>query len=698
MSGAGEPESAPSGRSLAVASLPAGVKSDLAKALGPGGPSLVRSPDRFLAREKLAATLAPFALVLLAALWLAGFADACGPIQSWVWACGYAAALFPCAYLAVRLALGALDARTMPFAPGVYVTSEDVVVAHGPTIRVVPISAIAGVGAPRRLPLSPRAELTLWMESEPAETLSIPAIEADAAVGALDRAREAAASRPAEPSARAERRRDPLSELKRSQAWERARAERPASGLLRAILLAIPVALALGAAALVVRNIASDGSALGAATATNDVEALRCYAENGYRRDAVRRVTLPHAAYLVALESGDLQRLGAYVEAYPEGPDTAQARTAWLDGEYAAARDDAWRLRAFLARFPEAPQATEARARLPRLALDAAIAADDVGSYAHVMREHPGTAEAAEASRRRAARYETVLESLVPRGGRPEAVRFFRALFAYLEGHETHDVLVRFRTPSNEELRGFDRIASEVAGRPVEPIAPSFSRRLSEQREALVFDRLRTAFAAVAPSDVLPIVRGRQLPSRSTPEAREALLAEVPEEERAARAEELARAEEDESGEPELRIAYEVVPDGRVYTADAPAAPSFEGDPALREALARLGLDAAGSRGSLLDRPVVDDRAFVGFRVRFEIDMRTPGSPERARFDVEVAPPPSFVVQGGEDLASDRTIYEAMVTEAFDRLGVELERALFGTGEPPTPSDTAARVPVPSGR
>jgi len=685
------PSSAPSGgRTIALAALSDGQRAELGKSLGPGGPAIVRSPDRFAARERLAIVALPFSIVGVAALGLGSFADACWPTQSWIWAAVYAVVAMPLGYLLARVVLGALVARRMPFAPGVYVTSEDVIIAHASVasaIRVLPTSAIAAVGSPRRLPLSAYAEITLFLEGEPAETLWVPALEAETCVGALERAREAGSTVASPERARDARRRDPLGELKRSQLWERSSAAPARSDLPRAILVGALLAIAIGALALVGRNALSDRVAVGAAIAANDVEALSCYVENGgVHAEHVRANALPHAAYERARASADLEALGDYVTAYPDGPDTARARTDWIAAEYAAARDDAWRLRAFVARFPDAPQITEARARLPRLALDAAIAADDVGSLAYVMREHPGTPEAAEAARLRSARYEAILATLVARGGRPEAIAFFRALFAYLSAHETHDVLVRFRTPSNDALRDFDRIASELAGREIEPVSPSFSRRLSEQREALVFDRLRTAFAEVAPRDVLPVVRGIQLPDRLSDEIRERLLADVPEEERAARAEELTRAEEAETGEPEIRIEYRVEADGRIFTSEPDAAVDRAlGDPGLADVLARMGIRRPEQ---LLER---DDRAFAGFRILYDIEMRVPDAPDRARFAIEVAPPPSFTIEGGEGPASDGTIYEAMASEAFARLGTELTRAFFGADEEPAP-DSA--VPV----
>jgi hypothetical protein len=678
-----EPESAGSARTVAFAALTDAQRTELVKGLSAAG--VVRGHDRFVARERLALGMTPFALVGIVALALAAFGDACWPTQTWIWAVAYATASMPIAYVITRAIGHAVASRRLPISPGVYVTSEDVVIAHASAaaaMRVAPIASIAAVGTPRRLPMSPHAEITLWLEGEPAEVLSVPVVEADATVEAIERARTPEA---AEARSRDARRRDPLAELKRSTVWEKASRARPSSDVPRSVALASLVALVVGVAILFARNAISDRVALQSAIATSDVEALSCYVEHGgVHAEHVRDNALPHAAYERARASGDLTQLGEYVEAYPSGPDTAAARADWIARELEVARGDAWRLRGFLARFPDAPQVAEARALLPGLALAAAIEADDVGSYAFVVREHPGTPQAEEAARRRSARYAQVLGELVARGGREEAIAFFRTLFAWLEAHETHDVLVRFRTPSSEVLRDFDRIASELAERAVEPIAPSFSRRLSEQREALVFDRLRAAFAEVAPRDVLPVVRGAQLPDALTTEQREALLAPHAgdPEALAAATEALDRDQDDDSGEPEIRIVYEVVPDGRLFTS-SPQDPlaGRQGDPRLREALARMGMRLPDD-----DVRQEDDRAFAGFRIVFDIEMRAPAGAStdatapspRARFRVEVAPPPSFTMMGGEDLASRSAIYEAMATEAFDRLGAELLSGFFG--------------------
>ncbi|MFN9810465.1 MAG: hypothetical protein ACK6CU_12625 [Deltaproteobacteria bacterium] len=615
-------ESAASARTVPFAALTDAQRTELVKGLSAAG--VARGHDRFLARERLALGMIPFSLVGIVALGLAAFGDACWPTQTWIWAVVYAAASMPIAYVITRAIGHSLAARRLPITPGVYVTSEDVVVAHASAaaaMRVTPISTVAAVGTPRRLPMSPHAEITLWLEGEPAEVLSVPAMEADAALESIERARTPETAE----RARDARRHDPLAELKRSAVWEKASRARPSSDVPRSVVLSALVALVGGVVILFARNAISDRVAVQGAIAANDVEALSCYVEHdGVHAAHVRDNALPHAAYERARASGDLEQLGQYVEAYPDGPDTAAARTDLIAHELEAARSDAWRLRGFIARFPDAPQIGEARALLPALSLAAAIEADDVGSYAFVMREHPGTPQAEEAARRRSARYAQVLGALVARGGREEASGFFRTLFAWLEAHETHDVLVRFRTPSSEALRDFDRVASALAEREVEPIAPSFSRRLSEQREALVFDRLRTAFAELAPRDVLPVVRGTQLSDALTAEQREALLARHAEDPAAlaAATEALERDQDDDSGEPEIRIVYEVVPDGRLFTStpEDPLA-GMRGDSRLREALERMGMRAPAQ-----DPIQRDERAFAGFRVVFDIEMRAPAS------------------------------------------------------------------------
>ena len=125
---------------------------------------------------------------------------------------------------------------------------------------------------------------------------------------------------------------------------------------------------------------------------------------------------------------------------------------------------------------------------------------------------------------------------------------------------------------------------------------------------------------------------------------------------------------EDETGQPEIRIDYTILPTGGVYVSDS--IPSF--DPRM------------------LDQEV-DARAFAGFRVVFAIEMRIPGHPERHAFVLDVEPPPSFTVDGGEGRASGGTIYEAMATQAFDRLGSGLAAAFLGE-----PDGDAAAEPTAS--
>lgn len=669
------------GRTVELSGLPPATSRELATALGPRGVALLASPDRFVARERILVGLTIAGALALFAIMARAFAAPCEPQHEASFAVIYALPLAPLALLVVRWAMFRARAARMPFAPGVYVLERDVVIAHGPALRIVPLASVAAVGAPRRLPLGGVAEITLWIEGEPAETCAVPAATADEVALRIEKAREDATAPPTATPTR--RRHDALAELRRGAVWERAPRERPRGSWAAAVGIAIPIALGLGAVALVGRNLASDALALDGALAVSDVDALRCYAEAGGRHAVhVQRELLPRAAYQRAIATGDAAALGEYVEAFPDGPDTPLARERWIAMEYESARTSAWSLRAFVSRFPDAPQSADAHAALPRLALDDAIRSGDAAAYTFVMHAHAGTPEAEEARRRRHARYEDALASLTERGGRPEVIAFLRALFAYLEAHDGPAVAVRFRTPSDAALRRFDALVARTQNDAVEPIAPSFSRRLSMQREAIIFDRLHAALEPLVPRDVLRLGRGANLPEQPSPEDIEEQVALYPEEEReAARAQILERAE-DARDEPEIRIDYVVEPSGAVYEdagGDLGDSPLAGLDPEL---LARL-VGGVPSR---------ETRRFAGFLVTFVVEMRIPDAPERHSFVITVQPDDSISIEGGTGAPSDATVYEVLATTAFDRLGTELTAAFVGRAPPfdaAPPSDTA---------
>ena len=660
-------------RTLALSGLPPNIRRALVATLGPRGATIVRALDSPFRRERIAVAMAALALLILPAFFLVNFGEGCDPAQSLVWAFVDAACLAPSAYLVVRAVQSTTKRASLLVPPGVYITLCDVIIVRSDDARFVPIASLAGIGVPKKAPFARGLELTIWLEGEGEETVLVPADEAEGITASLERARTEATSKvtATEVPRRARRGADPLFELKRLDLWEKARSAAPRSDLPLAIALAVLVSLALGWTVLFARNEVSDAFAIAQASSAGDVEGLQCYVDHGGRESAhVRAQTLPEAALHRARARGDNAALGEYVEAYPEGPFTAEVREEWIAAEFASAREDAWRLRGFLARFPDAAQSAEGRRVLPRLALALAIQQNDVSSYAYVMREHPGTPEARDAQTRRAARYQEVLEGILARHGRDEATAFFRALFAYYESNDhAPDVAIRFRTPSSEVLRIFDLLTQTDTELDVQPLAPSFSRRISTQREALAFDRLRTAFAAVAPSDVLPIALGRNLPERSTADQRELALSEVPEEERGATIARWATEEDDDSGLPEIRVTYEVEPDGRVYQeTHAELTPLEQRQRALRDAL------EGREEGP-------DTRAFAGFRILYDIELRMPGVAEHPHFMLTIAPPPSFTVEGGEERARDATICEVMITSAFDELGAEMERAFFGVQE-----------------
>lgn len=305
---------------------------------------------------------------------------------------------------------------------------------------------------------------------------------------------------------------------------------------------------------------------------------------------------------------------------------------------------------------------------LPGLALENARSADDCATYANVVRSYPGTPEAEEATRLRHARYEGALASLTARGGQARTLEFFRQLFAHLEAHEEAEVLVRFRAPSASTLSALDELLARQNGPGVEPIAPAFTASRARTRETIVYDRLRDAFAEVAPRDVLPLDHGMRLPEVLTEQQiAERLAAES---DFGASTEELealaARLHEDNDPPvlgPEIRIDYEVVPTGDLFVLET--RPLFD-DPRF------------GGVGAELP----PDRRFAGFRVDFDVRMRLPApeggvapAPVTLRFSVA---PPETLPLGTPTERSTAEVYELLATAAFDRLSAELSRAFFG--------------------
>lgn len=607
-------------------------------------------PSRFFAEHRTLALVALLTPILTLVSVGTRYGNPCSPTQDPLWIFGYALGLLGPTYLAVAWLLHTVRARTLPFAPGIYVLGRDVVVARTRSLRIQPLAELAAVGSTKAPPLSSFAELTLWVEGEPKASCFVPAAEIEETVQRVEAAREAA-SRGAPVS-------DPLRELRRSDALEKASRARPAGDGLRLVAAAAVLSMIVSAALFPLRNRLSDASAL--ASAGDDIEALTCYADQAGAESArVRGELIPHAAYRIAHTAGTVNALTDFLNAYPTSPDAEAARHEREELAWSTAGRDVWSLSAFVAAYPDSPHVIEARRLLPGLALANAREQNDVASLTNVIRTYPGTPEANTASELRHGRYVAALDSLRARGGRAEVLAYFERLFGYLESHDAPEVLVRFRAPSATFLTALDELLGRQNGGDVEPIAPSFSARPSRMRETIVYDRLQAGFRAVVDADVLPLDHGVRLPDRlSEAEVAARIQSEM---DLGASPEELtalsARLHEDndppallDGTAPEIRIDYEVVPTGDIYVLDG--APSPYGGPP--------------------DPP----RRFAGFRIDFVVELRLGSEPQRPILRFSVTPPASMMVGDVDPSAS--TIYERLASAAFDQLGSELTGAFFG--------------------
>jgi hypothetical protein len=637
-------------RTLHLAALSISDKNELVHALA-SDRRLLFAPARFFAEHRALVLLALFTPFITFVAVSASFGVPCSPRQDWAWILAYATGLAAPIGLLVGYVHQLIVARTLPFAAGVYALPRDLVIARGRSLRVVPFAQVAAIGSSKAL-LSKYAELTFWIEGEPSESCWVEATLLEDLVPKLEAAQKAAG----EP---ATDRRDPMAPLRRSGALSKGDQARPKGSGPQVALAGIAIALLVGGAIFPLRNRLSDADAL--SRAMGDPDSLRCYMEHdGLETDRVRDEIIPHDVYLWAQREGSANAFSDYLEAYPDGADAAAARTEREVVAWSSARRDIWSLTAFVANYPDSVHVAEARTLMPALALAGAREHDDIDSFNSVIAGYPGTPEAEEATRLRHVRYANALEALANRGSRRELLAFFERLFAHLEAHPGGEVRVRFRAPATVALEALDAEVTRRNRADVEPIALAFQTRSNRVRETMVYDRLRRGFAEFADPDVLPLGHGVGLPWRmSEPDidARVALDRELgsTEEELAALEAMLLEQNDPPTEVPEIRIDYAVVPTGDVYV------------------LETVGYDRYGTYG-VPDAP----RRFAGFRMDFVVELRLAGEPDRPSMRFSVAPPESLPVDRSREDPSSRAIYDLLATAAFDQLGEQLARALYG--------------------
>ncbi len=645
-------------RTLSLSALSKSDTKELEQALK-SDRRLLFAPTRFFAEHRALAMVAILTPIATLGALAVRFGDPCSPSQEWGWIVAYALGLAAPFALLVAYVRQLLAARSLPFEAGVYVLPRELIIARGPALRVVPLAQVAAIGSSKPLPLASHGELTFWIEGEPSESCFVPGSALEDLVPSLEAAQKAA-TQPPEGNAR--ERRDPFEGLRRSDALSKAETARPRRGMGLAALVGVGAALLVGGLLFPLRNQLSDAAAF--AAAMDDQEALRCYADHGgSEAERVEREIIPHAAYLAAQREGTVNALYAFIEAYPDAADAPAARIEREALAWESARRDIWSLTAFVAGYPDSEHVAEARTLMPGLALANAREHDDIDSFNSVIEGYPGTPEADEATRLRHVRYGNALEALRTRGSRRELLAFFEQLFGYLEAHPGREVRVRFRAPATTALEALDLEVRRRNRVDIEPIAPAFMARANRVRETMVYDRLRRGFAEFADPDVLPLAHGVGLPWRmSDADIRERLAAErdlgSSDDELAALDRMLHEQNDPAAEHPEIRIDYSVVPTGDVYV------------------LETIGFGGYGGYGA-----PIEPRRFAGFRMDFVVELRLPdalGETPRPTMRFSVEPPESLPVDRGSSESSSRAMYDLLATAAFDQLGEQLARALYG--------------------
>lgn len=308
---------------------------------------------------------------------------------------------------------------------------------------------------------------------------------------------------------------------------------------------------------------------------------------------------------------------------------------------------------------------------LPKAALRAAENVNTVSAFREFFTRYPGSTAEARARKSVHQLYTTTLARFREQAATsdPRLLPFMGKLLSHLESHDNGNVEVRFHIPSSGTLRLVDsllqrRAQSDPTIKNLIPVAPHFDEAHSLSREASIVGNLKAGFAAVFPSDVMTIVRGKRIEVDSAPPA---------------------------------------APSGEPGSAPAPRSVAALGDITVPTIEVQYRI----SGGEDLYSEVTGNRQFVGIVVHFDVTMRIPGEPDVLDFALDVAPPSSFLVQytaprrrehgdlepvddllrqGSRGGPTEGRVYDEMAARAFAQLTKKLREVLF------RPDSDAARV------
>lgn len=391
----------------------------------------------------------------------------------------YAALFFAIPYGALRALGMRLEAKALPFAPGVYVFPMCIVDARTKHLRIAPMSDLTSVepstgGAPFRVAYKGMGTFEFMPTgAEPAEQLKFQ----------FDNAQEQAKHAIASGDETELVTLDPLYEPKK---WtspigpQEPLTERVPAWVKLGWAVALGLTVILAPSVWLVRNAASDDATLAHAKADGSPAAFQSYLVHGRRHDdEVRNVLLPRAELEVAKKQGTVEAIKDFIASHPASA---------IDQEAQAALHDALVVE-----------------------LDKAKAKNTVAALEEFAKKYPDHHLDAELAKAKHALFAAALGKLkkAAPGAGPDALALYDKLFAWTEAHGPRVVVVMRREISPnlgqaDKLIGASPLNKTLGGGQVTRYFPSEP----PAKEADVATSLGATLAKVVPADVLRVERG----------------------------------------------------------------------------------------------------------------------------------------------------------------------------------------------
>ena len=324
--------------------------------------------------------------------------------------------------------------------------------------------------------------------------------------------------------------------------------------------------------------------------------------KGGRHAEEARNVWIPKLDLRKAQAEGKPEAIQDFLDKHPGSSVDAEAKTALADAlhvEFTKAKDakTVAALRDFAKKWPKAADAPTAKAEIHKL-------------------------------------FEKTLADFRPQANKkdPTVLPFVENLIAYEEEHDSPPVAVRFRGHNSASLKAADKIlASEDDTAGLAMVSDHFEVDDNQKREETMVAALGRAFATVFPADVLPLKLGDPLPEKDKMPATVSL--------------------------PTIIVDYEV---------------GWSGDTYVNKSESRRFVGIKISFDTLMQLPSYDKTMKFKLSVlppdRFTVDYSTFSDPLYGS---------ALAGTAGGGGPSDTAVYDVMALRAFDQLSTKMEQVFF---------------------